>query len=68
MNNRGAVTGTGIGSLVGLDAHTAWANLLGGRPRIAQLASSDTNGFETTVGAEVTDFDPPCKTLCLNGH
>ena len=68
MNNRVAVTGTGIVSPVGLYAHTTWANLLGGKPRIAQIASSDTDGFETTVVAEVTDFDPPCKTLCLNGH
>jgi 3-oxoacyl-[acyl-carrier-protein] synthase II len=58
MSNRVAVTGIGIVSPVGLDSPTTWANLLAGKSGIAQIASFDTEGFETTVAAEVTDFDP----------
>ncbi|MDA1348668.1 MAG: beta-ketoacyl-ACP synthase II [Chloroflexi bacterium] len=58
MSNRVAVTGIGVVSPVGLDAPTTWTNLLAGKSGIAQITSFDTEGFETTVAAEVTDFDP----------
>ena len=58
MNNRVAVTGLGLVSPLGLDTRSTWANLLDGQSGIAHISSFDTEGFETTVAAEVPDFDP----------
>ena len=58
MNNRVAVTGLGVVSPLGLDTASTWSNLLDGRSGIAQISSFDTEGFETTVAAEVPGFDP----------
>ena len=58
MHNRVVVTGIGMVSPVGLDRETSWASLLSGKSGIDQIKSFDTEGFQTTIAAEVTDFDP----------
>ena len=58
MHNRVVVTGIGMVSPVGLDRETTWANLQAGKSGIDQIKSFDTEGFQTTIAAEATDFDP----------
>ena len=58
MNNRVVVTGIGIVSPVGLDKSTTWKSLIKGISGIDQITSFDPTGFETTIAAEVKDFDP----------
>ena len=58
MDNRVVVTGVGVVSPVGLDRSTTWSSLLDGESGIDRIASFDTEGFETTIAAEVKGFDP----------
>ena len=58
MHNRVVVTGIGMVSPIGLDRETTWANLQAGKSGIDQIKSFDTEGFQTTIAAEATDFDP----------
>ena len=58
MHDRVVVTGIGMVSPLGLDRETSWANLKAGKSGIDQIKSFDTEGFQTTIAAEVTDFDP----------
>ena len=57
MTTRVVVTGIGIISPLGLDRKTTWGGLLVGRSGVGQITSFDTEGFETTIAAEVKDFD-----------
>ena len=57
MTTRVVVTGIGIISPLGLDRKTTWGGLLAGRSGVGQITSFDTEGFETTIAAEVKDFD-----------
>ena len=52
------VTGIGIVSPVGLDKRTTWENLLAGNSGIDRISSFDTEGFETSIAAEVDGFEP----------
>ena len=58
MLNRVVVTSVGIISPIGLTAKTTWDNLLKGNSGIDQISTFDTNNFETTIAAEVKNFDP----------
>jgi 3-oxoacyl-[acyl-carrier-protein] synthase II len=58
MQSRVVITGIGMVSPVGLDRKTSWANLQAGKSGIDQIKSFDTEGFQTTIAAEVADFDP----------
>ena len=58
MHSRVVITGIGMVSPVGLDRETSWANLQAGKSGMDQIKSFDTEGFQTTIAAEVTDFDP----------
>ena len=50
----------GVVSPVGPDRDTTWTNLLDGKSGIDQITSFDTEGFPTTIAAEVNGFDPEC--------
>ena len=58
MTSRVVITGIGIISPVGLDRATTWKNLLAGKSGIDHITSFDTEGFRTTIAAEVKGFDP----------
>ena len=55
--NRVVVTGVGAVSPVGLDADSTWKNLLAGKSGADQITSFDTDGYGTTIAAEVKGFD-----------
>ena len=58
LANRVVVTGVGVVSPLGLDAGSTWKNLLAGKSGVDQITSFDTEGYGTTIAAEVKDFDP----------
>ena len=58
INTRVVVTGIGIVSPVGLDRDSTWKHLLAGKSGIDRITSFDTEGFDTTIAAEVKGFDP----------
>jgi len=58
MNERVFVTGIGAVSPIGLDKNNTWNNLLSGQSGVDFISSFDTEGFETTFAAEITQFDP----------
>jgi len=58
MTNRVVITGVGIVSPVGLDRQSTWKSLLAGQSGIEQITAFDATGFQTTIAAEVTGFDP----------
>ena len=58
MTSRVVITGIGIISPVGLNRATTWKNLLAGKSGIDRITSFDTEGFRTTIAAEVKGFDP----------
>ena len=57
MKNRVVVTGIGIVSPLGLDRQSTWQNLVAGKSGVAPITSFDTEGYRTTIAAEVKDFD-----------
>ena len=57
MKNRVVVTGIGIVSLLGLDRQSTWHNLIAGKSGVAPITSFDTEGYRTTIAAEVKGFD-----------
>ena len=57
MKNRVVVTGIGVVSPVGLNAKTTWESLLAGKSGIGPITTFDTEGFDTTIAAEVKGFD-----------
>ncbi|MCH9009703.1 MAG: beta-ketoacyl-ACP synthase II [Chloroflexi bacterium] len=58
MTSRIVITGIGIISPGGLNRATTWKNLLAGKSGIGHITSFDTEGFRTTIAAEVKGFDP----------
>jgi len=58
MDKRVVVSGVGVVSPVGLDRSTTWASLLDGESGVDQITSFDSEGFQTTIAAEVKGFDP----------
>ena len=57
MKNRVVVTGIGIVSPLGLDRQSTWQNLVAGKSGVAPITSFDTEGYRTTIAAEVKGFD-----------
>ena len=58
MPNRVVITGIGVVSPIGLDRETTWKNLLAGKSGVDTIAAFDPEGFETTIAAEVKEFEP----------
>jgi len=58
MNNRVVITSVGMISPIGHTADTTWDNLLKGNSGVSQITTFDTTDFETTIAAEVKNFDP----------
>ena len=56
--NRVVVTGVGIVSPLGLDTESTWKGLLSGRSGVGPITSFDTEGYGTTIAAEVKEFEP----------
>ncbi len=52
------VTGIGVVSPVGLTADATWESLVAGKSGVAQITAFDPEGFETTIAAEIPEFDP----------
>ena len=52
------VTGIGLVSPIGLTADATWESLVAGRSGVGRITAFDPEGFETTIAAEVPDFDP----------
>ena len=52
------VTGIGVVSPIGLTADTTWQSLVAGRSGVGRISAFDAEGFETTIAAEIPDFDP----------
>ncbi len=58
VNNRVVVTGIGVLCPVGLNATSAWENLVAGNSGIDYITLFDTELFETKFAGEVTGFEP----------
>ncbi len=58
MKNRVVVTGIGIVSPLGLDRPSTWTSLIAGESGVAAIAAFDPEGYQTTIAAEVKDFEP----------
>ena len=58
MKNRVVVTGIGIVSPLGLDCPSTWTSLIAGESGVAPIAAFDTEGYQTTIAAEVKGFEP----------
>ena len=58
MPERVFVTGYGAVSPVGLNAQKTWSSVSSGKSGVDKISSFDSEGFETTIAAEVSDFDP----------
>ena len=56
--NKVVITGIGIVSPVGIDRETTWNSITRGHSGIATIDSFDTDGLETTIAAQVNNFDP----------
>ena len=52
------VTGIGVVSPIGLTADATWQSLVAGRSGVGRISAFDPDGFETTIAAEIPDFDP----------
>ncbi|HZM02369.1 MAG TPA: beta-ketoacyl-ACP synthase II [Candidatus Saccharimonadales bacterium] len=57
-NRRVVVTGLGVVSSLGHDAHVFWDNIVAGRCGIGPITSFDVSAFTTRIAAEIVDFDP----------
>jgi 3-oxoacyl-[acyl-carrier-protein] synthase II len=55
---RVVITGVGLITSIGNSRDETWDGLINGRSGIAPITSFDTEGYRTTFGAEVKDFDP----------
>ncbi len=58
MSDRVVVTGIGMVSPLGLDLMSTWQGLKEGRSGVDYITAFETEGFDTTFGAEVKGFDP----------
>ena len=57
-NHRVFVTGIGVISPLGLNAHSTWEQLVNGASGVDFITAFDTDGFDTKFAAEVKGFDP----------
>jgi len=57
-NRRVVVTGLGVVSSLGQNAHAFWDNIVAGRCGIGPITSFDVSAFTTRIAAEIVDFDP----------
>ena len=58
MSRRVVVTGIGLVTPLGLDCTTTWDGLIHGRSGVDYITAFETEGFDTTFGAEVKEFEP----------
>jgi len=58
MTERVFITGYGAISPLGLNSNETWAGLIEGKSGIDYINSFDASLFETTIAAEVKNFDP----------
>lgn len=58
MSQRVVVTGIGMVTPLGLDLPSSWQGLVEGRSGVDYISAFETEGFDTTIGAEVKGFDP----------
>jgi len=52
------VTGMGVVTPLGLNLQDYWAGLLAGKSGVGQITKFNTEGFTTTIAAELKGFDP----------
>jgi 3-oxoacyl-[acyl-carrier-protein] synthase II len=52
------VTGLGMISPLGIGVEKSWQALIEGKSGVGQITKFDTQGFDTTIAAEVKDFVP----------
>jgi 3-oxoacyl-[acyl-carrier-protein] synthase II len=57
-HRRVVVTGLGVVSSLGQDAHVFWDNVVAGRCGVQAITSFDVSAFTTRIAAEITSFDP----------
>ncbi len=57
-DTRIVVTGIGVVSPIGLTADATWESLLAGKSGVGRISAFDPEGFETTIAAEIPEFDP----------
>jgi 3-oxoacyl-[acyl-carrier-protein] synthase II len=57
MKRRVVVTGMGVVTPIGVNVKTFWENLVRGVSGVDYIQAFDTEGFPTTIGAEVKDLD-----------
>ena len=55
---RVVITGLGPVTSIGIGKEDFWTSLLEGKSGISQITNFDTEGYVTTIGAEVKDFNP----------
>lgn len=55
---RVVVTGMAVITPIGIGLERYWESLVAGRSGVGRVARFDTTGFDSQIGAEVTDFDP----------
>ena len=55
---RVVVTGIGVVSPIGTGKDAFWAGLMAGQSGVGRITRFDPSGFDTTIAAEVRDFDP----------
>jgi 3-oxoacyl-[acyl-carrier-protein] synthase II len=55
------VTGIGVVSPVGNDARSTWEAIAAGRSGVVPISRFDATGYETTIAAEVKDFDATAR-------
>ena len=57
-DTRIVVTGIGVVSPIGLTSDATWESLVAGRSGVGRITAFDPEGFETTIAAEIPEFDP----------
>jgi 3-oxoacyl-[acyl-carrier-protein] synthase II len=58
LNKRVVITGLGIISPIGIGKEVFWQNLSAGKSGVVRITHFDPTGFDTTIAAQVNDFDP----------
>ena len=58
MNKRVVITGIGVVSSIGINAHDFWTNLIKGKSGISNIESADTSGYPNKIGGEIRNFLP----------
>jgi 3-oxoacyl-[acyl-carrier-protein] synthase II len=57
-SRRVVVTGIGLVTAVGLDRESTWQAMKAGTSGVATITSMETEGFKSTIAAELKGFDP----------